>query len=174
MATPAQRRLIRVTMANSAVLTAWGEGVHLELTSGMPIRDLRDRACADRFELAVDLRRRGNRLMRGPRPEFRDAVGRYYYAFYHAFRAVSFFVHNGDDHEKHSILPTKIPGNFPQASYWQNMLKDARELRNQADYSPYPKSREAWRADAERLRGECGVLIPSVREYLRLKGCQFV
>ncbi len=43
--------------------------------------------------------------MRGRPPMRRVAVGRYYYAMYHAMRAVVYFRTPGDDHEQHSDLP---------------------------------------------------------------------
>ena len=104
----------------------------------------------------------------------RDAISRYYYSLYHAFRAVAYFANDGDDFEEHSKLPTGIPDDFPNADTWRNNLKDARLTRNRADYNAYPKSDGAWRYDCERVATISAPAIAACRDYLAGKGCQYL
>lgn len=102
----------------------------------------------------------------------RLAVTRFYYAMYHAMRAVVFLEYDGDDYEDHRTLHTKPVGALPAASQWQNKLKNARTFRNQADYDPYPRSDAAWRPTALELRQDSIELLALSRTYLNAKGCQ--
>jgi hypothetical protein len=90
---------------------------------------------------------------------------------YHSMRAVVYFSHGGDDYQAHSKLPGYTPVDFPQASLWQNTLKDARTRRNAADYDAYPKSDRAYRTGALELQVQANELGKLSREYLKLKGC---
>jgi uncharacterized protein (UPF0332 family) len=164
-------RMVRVATAKKQRLLDWQEGVSLESAAVRTIEELRQRAVADRLELAYDFRRRANRVMVGNPPLYRDAVSRYYYAMYHAMRAVVYFVERGDDHQEHRDLPPMTPDDFPQASNWRNELKSARQRRNSADYDPYPKANNAWRATAEELQSCANALLPLCRAYLLGRGC---
>ena len=167
-------RLLRVTTAKKQLVLDWREGVSLEADTGRTIDDLRQRAVADRIQLAYDFRRRGNSLMRQSPPLYRDAVSRFYYAMYHAMRAVVYFAERGDDHQEHRDLPPKTPSDFPQSSIWANDLKSARERRNSADYEPYPKTNESWRVRAEELQRRANALLPLAKAYLIRKGCGYL
>jgi uncharacterized protein (UPF0332 family) len=164
-------RLLRVATAKKQLLQDWREGVSLESATGHTLDALRQRATADRLQLAYDLRRRGNILMGLQPPLYRDAVSRFYYAMYHAMRAVVYFVEAGDDHQEHRELPLKTPPDFPQSAIWTNELKSARERRNSADYEAYPKSNASWRARAEELQRQANLLLPLARSYLARRGC---
>jgi uncharacterized protein (UPF0332 family) len=166
--------MLRVSKAKNQLIRNWREGVSLESDTGQTIGDLQQRASADRLQLAYDFRRRGNALMRQSPPLYRDAVSRFYYAMYHAMRAVIYFVEDGDDHEEHHQLPTKMPADFPRASSWANDLKSARERRNSADYEPYPKSNGSWQAHAEELQRRTNDLLPLAKTYLTRKGCRYL
>ena len=102
---------------------------------------------------------------------YRMAVSTSYYAMYHAFRALVFFMKEGDDHEKHTLLPDHIPDDFPDSDNWQNKLKNARFERNKADYDPYPESDTSFEGAARQLVDSAQELIPAIRRYLRSKGC---
>lgn len=104
-------------------------------------------------------------------PLYRGALSRFYYSMYHSMRAVVYFSHEGDDFQAHSKLPGYTPDDFPEASLWQNALKDARTRRNAADYDAYPKSDKAYRAGALALQVQAIELEKLSREYLKLKGC---
>jgi uncharacterized protein (UPF0332 family) len=166
--------LLRVSKAEKQLIANWSEGVSLQSRSGRKLEELRHRATADRFQLALDSRRRGDRLLAATPPLYRDALSRHYYAMYHAMRAVVFFVEGGDDHEKHAELPSRVPPDFTDADIWQNSLKNARTVRNAADYDPYPKAASAWRLDAESLRNDARRLLSLCHKYLRTKGCRYL
>lgn len=166
--------LNRVLKAQKREVAAWKEGLHLEHASGRTIDDLHARGTADRLLLASRFRRQADRMLQMDPPSYRDAVSRYYYAMYHAMRAVVFFVEAGDDYQPHSELPKHTPNDFTDAALWQNALKDARERRNAADYEPYPKTDSGLRKPALAMRSQAAELIGVSRAYLRAKGCQHV
>ncbi|GAA2016812.1 hypothetical protein GCM10009756_00530 [Pseudokineococcus marinus] len=89
-------------------------------------------------------------------------------------RAAVYFVHGGDDNEQHSVLPGHTPSDFTNANVWQNNLKDARGLRNEADYDPYPMAHKDFRAAALMLQVNANNLLSLTRTYLRGKGCMHV
>jgi hypothetical protein len=91
---------------------------------------------------------------------------------YHSMRACIYIHHRGDDYQWHTDLPKKVPPDFDAAVNWQNKMKDAREIRNSADYDPYPKADLAWKKHAESLRADAGQLILSSRKYLLDRGCK--
>lgn len=166
--------LSRVTQADARIIGAWGEGVHLEARTNRSIEELIHRASADRLALAYQLRRRANKLLEVQPSMQRDAVSRYYYAMYHAARALAFFRYQGDDHQEHTKLPDALPGDFLDRDTWVNNLKNARLARNEADYSPYPKSDHAWDRQALGLRSQAGEFLRLSRAYLRSKGCSYI
>lgn len=166
-----RKRQLRITKAKKDQVENWKEGASLELDSGKTIPQLALVAGADRWKLAVEHRRHANKLLAASPPLYRNAVSRYYYAMYHAIRACSYVSHGGDDHQEHRQLQRAIPKDFAPAEDWQTKLKNARLLRNQADYDPYPKSDNAFKADALSLKVDTDRLILLARQYLRDKGC---
>lgn len=166
--------LLRVSKAPKDLIDSWAEGVSLERRSSRRIEELRHRAAADRVGLALELRRRGDRLLRLESPPCRDAISRYYYSMYHAVRALVYFVHGGDENEKHSVVPTHLPPDFDDVDVWKNVLKNARTVRNAADYDPYPKAETAWKQDAEILGLQAAEFVTLCRRYLRGKGCLYL
>lgn len=165
------RRLVRITEAKKRDIDAWREGTGLEQASGSSISDLVLIAATDRWALAYDLRARGNRLIQLRPPLYRDATSRYYYAMYHAMRAMAYVAHGGDDHENHAALPGKVPTDFDDPLKWTTNLKNARLSRNSADYEPYPKGGHTWQQTALNLKASTDELIRLSRLYLRGKGC---
>lgn len=163
--------LLRVSKANKKTLNLFAEGINLHTATARPLIDLQHQACADRIALAKGFLSTADRLMRMRRPEYRSAISRYYYAMYHAIRAVAYFNEGGDDKESHSTLPGAVPVDFVDSALWQNSLKDARARRNEADYDPYPASLPAWRAVAIDLQGQAPILLALSENYLKQKGC---
>jgi uncharacterized protein (UPF0332 family) len=162
--------LQRVGTATKRNLTDWQEGLSIEARSGKPLEVLRHRATTDRLALATECRNRARRLETLDPPMFRDAISRYYYCLYHAFRAAVYFVIEGDDHQEHKALPGAIPDSFPDVDQWRNALKTARLTRNAADYNAYPKAEGRWRADCAVLSQDVDRALVSIRTYLRQEG----
>lgn len=168
------RLRLRVATASKELRDHWSEGTSIERRTGVQIQALAERVTADRLQLAYRVRRSGALLIALTPPMNRVAVGRYYYAMYHAMRSVVFFHHGGDDYEGHSALPVHAPHDFPDRDRWANALKEARLDRNRADYDAYPKADSAWAATVVRLRGDSDAFLPIARNYLRAKGCPYV
>ena len=163
--------LLRVGKANIKTLELFEEGVYLTSFMSKTVSQLRDQVCIDRMAMADRFVITGNKLMRTRPVESRSAVSRYYYAMYHAIRSVVYFYHKGDDHQDHSKLPSKLPGDFPNHGTWLNDLKDARLYRNDADYDPYPFGDKDWKPIAQDLSSKASSLTKIARMYLRQKGC---
>ncbi len=166
--------LQRVAVADARLVTNWREGVSLETRSGRSLGELQHRVSADRLAFAADLVGRGRRLVASTPPHYRDAISRFYYAAYHAFRSVVYFRTGGDDHEQHSVLPSRIPADFPNYALWGNNLKSAREIRNSADYDMYPKTDSAWRQKCVEVQSIAEGAVRDARTYLRTKGCMYL
>ena len=145
-------------------------GVSLESRTGYPLATLSRKVVEDRLALAKKLLRSAQDEMTRAKPCHRTAVSRSYYSMYHAFRAVVFAIHGGDDHQEHAKLPSAIPQDFPSRSHWENDLKTARLDRNRADYDPYPRGHRAFQATATNTLARATALLPVVRDYLRKKG----
>jgi uncharacterized protein (UPF0332 family) len=167
-------RLLRVSKATKSKLEAWREGVSLERDTGRTLSELHHRATADRVNMAIECRRRADRMIKLRPTMYRDAISRHYYAMYHAARALVYYTYGGDDHEAHLKLPQKIPDGMQNSSIWKNTLKNARDLRNRADYEAYPKSDAAWRVEAVDLQTNARDFIDACRAYLIQKGCQYL
>ncbi len=166
-----ENRRNRLAKATQNQIEDWKEGVSLQNDSGLTISQLISNTAADRWRFAYENRHNANKLLRSRPPLYRSAISRYYYSMYHAMRACVFVNYQGDDYEQHSKLPQHIPDDFPSSPYWQNILKDARNVRNRADYEPYPKSNTAWKPNALQLKNETDLLLSTTRTYLRSKGC---
>lgn len=113
-----------------------------------PVVALKSQVISDRLALAGEHLRAGDQLLASG--SYRAAISRHYYAMYHAARAVVYGDVGGDDHQKHADLPPRVPSKTAGISLSQH-LTDARLLRNQADYDPYPQADSAWEADARDL-----------------------
>ena len=163
-------RLNRLVRAINEQINYWKEGVSLQKDSGRTIPELINKAAADRWYFAYEHRHNANKLLNSKPPLYRSAISRFYYSMYHAIRACVFISHGGDDHQEHRELPLHIPNDFPSGPNWQNMLRNARELRNRADYEPYPKSNIAWKQDALDLKKDADLFLSTTRTYLRNKG----
>lgn len=90
---------------------------------------------------------------------------------YHAMRAAAYQFHQGDDHENHSKLgDTGVPTDYPNRSIAQNTLKNARLLRNEADYDPYPSSTKYFKAVEKNLKPTAAAFVREARIYVQSKG----
>jgi uncharacterized protein (UPF0332 family) len=165
------QRLLRISLARKQRLADWKEGVSIESDSGRTVTQLTCLVAADRWRLASEHRRQATNLLKVSPPLYRCAVSRYYYAMYHALRACVYVFHEGDDHQEHRQLPQNIPVDFAPGEDWQTKLKDARVVRNRADYDPYPKSDKAFKSEAMGLKQDVDRLLVLARNYLRSKGC---
>jgi len=163
--------LLFVSKSDKKTIASWKAGASLEERTGYEIDQLRVKATADRIALSLTLCLAAKAATRGSNRSYRSATSRAYYSMYHAFRATAFFVHEGDDHEEHTKLPSGIPGDFPNKAVWENDLKGARLDRNRADYDPYPKNDLMFRQVALDLIKKADSLMTIVRPYLRRKGC---
>ena len=163
--------LLLVSKSPKKIIDLWKTGASLEDRTGYEIDALRVKATNDRIELSLELRLAAKAATKGSNRSFRSATSRAYYSMYHAFRATAFFVHEGDDHEEHTKLPSGIPGDFPGRANWENDLKGARLDRNRADYDPYPKNDVMFKAIALDLIQKAEALLPIVKSYLKKKGC---
>ncbi len=163
--------LLFVSKSNKKTIVSWKAGVSLQERTGYQIDELRVKATADRIELSQKLCLAAKAAVRGPDRSYRSAISRAYYSMYHAFRAAAFFIHEGDDNEEHTQLPSGIPGDFPNRATWENDLKGARFDRNRADYDPYPKNDLMFKHSALELIKKTDGLKLVVRTYLKKKGC---
>jgi hypothetical protein len=145
-------------------------GIALGTRTGYQMADLIAKVALDRLSLAAALHREARAaLNRNPR-SCRNVISRSYYAMYQTFRGIVFYVTQGDDHEKHSILPQHLPRDFPAVGYWENALKSARLERNRADYEPYPRDDSVFAQRALAIYKDSHQLRIAARAYLRGKG----
>jgi len=164
--------MLRLTQAKEQQYSDWAYGIYVRSATGQDLDDLREQAVVDRLRLATDFLAAAEALMKARPPRYRDAISRYYYAMYHSIRAAALFSHQGDDQSTHAELPGRTPGDFPNTATRQNELKNARALRNQADYDPYPADEVHWKAQARLIRPLAASLLGDVRAFLLSKGCR--
>lgn len=101
---------------------------------------------------------------------FRSSISRSYYAMYHAARAVTFAFHQGDDFERHIILPRNLPSDLDGRAQREIQLTEARLLRNQADYDPYPSADLDWEQDARKSLVLASDFLNVCEDYALAKG----
>ncbi|WP_330467515.1 hypothetical protein [Micromonospora zamorensis] len=123
---------------------------------------------SDRLKLAGEHLRAGDSL--GLSNHFRSAISRHYYAMYHAARAIVFAEEKGDDHERHSVLPRHLPSTLSDARLWEVRLTDARLLRNQADYDPYPAGPKEWATDSRILAVTAAQFLAACENFALTNG----
>jgi uncharacterized protein (UPF0332 family) len=164
-------RLNHVAKAKKAAIAAWKEGVSLERDTEKSIDSILERVASARWRLADSFRKQANRLMGVSPSLYRSAISRYYYAMYHALRACVFLENGGDDHEDHSKLPTQIPATLNPGVDWQTKMKDARIMRNYADYDAYPQGDGAWKVQAQDIKADATELLVLTKTFLISKGC---
>lgn len=166
-----EKRLQRISKAPQRTLDLLREGVTIEAALSRPMEDVMAQTVADRLNLADDFLDMAERLFRSRSDMSRPAIARYYYAMYHSMRAASFQYLGGDDHEQHTALSAKgIPDDYPQQAVASNELKDARILRNEADYEQYPTTRSYFQSAAKDLRPVATAFVRTARQYVTSKG----
>lgn len=161
--------LLLISKSNSEKLRNFTDGTQLARRSRRTIKQLQVHVANDRLKLAKLHLNDATAVSKCTPSMNRAVVSRAYYALYHAARASSYISFGGDDHEQHTVLPTKFPADFPDADIWRNRLKDARLERNRADYDPYPSGDVDFAATAVRLVGEAKQFIKLTQSYLKLK-----
>lgn len=129
----------------------------------MPVPELIKQATIDRLMLASEHLRIGDHMI--ATNMYRASIGRNYYAMYHAARAVAFASHGGDDHERHRHLPRNLPAALPDRPSREIELIDARLLRNQADYDPYPLNDVEWIEDARSLASTAAMFVNACETF---------
>lgn len=169
MAKAGEKDLLFVSKSTKEKLDALSAGASLVSRTGYEVAELKAKAASDRLALAQALLKDANAALLAKRKLYRTAVSRSYYSMYHALRAVAYINHGGDDHESHTVLPSKIPDDFPNKRDWENSLKNARFERNRSDYDPYPRKDDAFQAIARELVKSAADLIPVARKYIRSK-----
>lgn len=145
-------------------------GTVLTAQTGYTIAELIEKVALDRVALGALLHREARAAMERSPPSFRNSISRSYYSMYQTFRGVVFYVTQGDDYEKHSILAQHIPDDFPGSPYWENALKTARLERNKADYEPYPRNDSQFEVQARAIYADSYRLRSAALTYLRSKG----
>lgn len=134
----------------------------------LPVARLMSQVTSDRLALAGEQLRAGDELITGG--QFRSAISRHYYAMYHAARAITYAHHGGDDHEQHSRLPRHLPATWHDLLLREGQLSDARLLRNQADYDPYPSSLNEWEAEARTLGATASGFVSASEDFALMNG----
>lgn len=123
-----------------------------------------------RMVLAADFLDLAQLHLRQNPKRYRAAVSRGYYSLYHASRAVVFVENAGDDYQDHSVLPKHLPATFPAREDWREKLKDARLLRNQADYEPFEPIDSSFMNDAKKCVDEAKDFYSLAKSYISIKG----
>jgi uncharacterized protein (UPF0332 family) len=171
MLTASEERLQRVTKLPNKLVVLLKEGVSLEAQLSRTLDDAMAQTVADRLDLADEFLTMAGTLLRSRSDLSRPAIARFYYSMYHAMRAVAFQYHKGDDFEEHSTLSSKgVPKDFPQSALASNALKNARILRNEADYEQYPLAKNYFRSEARGLQPVATAFVTDARNYVSSKG----
>lgn len=169
--TQAEERLHRITKLPNKLVLFMREGVSLEADLSRPLSDAMDQTVADRLNLSDEFLSMAQVLMRSRTDLSRAAIARFYYAMYHAMRAASYQHFEGDDYESHSDLSSKgVPPDYPLRNIASNDLKDARTLRNEADYEQYPFNQGYFKAQAKALQPIATAFVQKARVYVTSKG----
>lgn len=169
MAKITEGELLLISKASQETLKGFSQGVQLSVRSGKSIDELKARVAMDRLRLAGMHLKAAYSAARAQPAQQRAAISRAYYSMYHAARAATYLAIGGDDHEQHSVLPGKLPADFPKSDEWKNKLKDARLERNRADYDPYPGGDVEFGDTAKRLVEDARSFMKLARAYLRTK-----
>lgn len=166
-----EERLHRVTKLSNKVVVVLREGVSLEADLSRPLADVMAQTVADRLDLADEFLAMAQALLRSRTDLSRAAIARFYYAMYHSMRAASYQHFEGDDYEAHAVLSSKgVPPDYPSQALASNELKDARILRNEADYDQYPLNRGYFKTQAKALQPVAANFVGAARRYVTSKG----
>jgi uncharacterized protein (UPF0332 family) len=133
-----------------------------------PLAALITQVVSDRLVLAGEHLRTGDELVRNQ--HHRSAISRHYYAMYHAARAIVFAEVQGDDYERHIVLPRNLPSQMEDVTLRESELTDARLLRNKADYDIYPHGHIGWETDARTLAGTAAAFVSACEVFALANG----
>jgi len=161
--------LLLISKSSKEKLGYLAAGASLVSRTGYNLKQLKAKAALDRLQLAASFLKEAQSLYVTGQHMRRTVVSRAYYSMYHALRSATFICYGGDDHEQHTVLPSKLPFDFPNHDRWQNALKNARLERNRADYDPYPRRDEMFESAAQSLIKDAAELIVLTRRYIRSK-----
>lgn len=169
MATISENELLLISKSRLEKLKNFSDGVSISRRARSSIERLKFRVAKDRIRLAqMQLRDSSVAASSNPRLS-RTGISRAYYAMYHAARAATYISHGGDDHEEHSVLPGKLPADFPNSEHWRNKLKNARFERNRADYDPYPRNERDFEDSCADLIRDAKDLVRIAQKYINAK-----
>ena len=161
--------LLLISKARADKIRSFALGVLLVDRGKSSIERLCIRVAKDRFKLAKSKLRDAVQAASCNPALWRTGVSRAYYAMYHAARSVTYLAHGGDDHEEHSMLPGKLPPDFPDSDQWRNKLKMARLNRNKADYDPYPVGDLEFEATCQELIQDATIFLRLSQRYINQK-----
>jgi uncharacterized protein (UPF0332 family) len=158
------------TVTSEALLQSVAQGTISQLAS-LPVSigrsfsttNLMRQVVSDRLELAGNHLRTADTLAQSTL--YRSAISRYYYAMYHAARAICFGYYKGDNYQRHGVLPNNLPPTLSNASRWKNELDDARLVRNMADYDLYPRATSDWKSDSMALAVSASEFLIECEEF---------
>lgn len=163
--TATEQVLLHISTAKKTVLAAYA-------SSGgrypFPVTPLIQQATSDRLMLAGEHLRAGDQLLL--KSYYRAAISRHYYAMYHAARAIVFAENQGDDFERHNILPRNLPSSMKDAATRESELVNARLTRNQADYDAYPITSGDWDSDARSLAVTAAAFVHACEDFALMNG----
>ncbi|MFD9477378.1 hypothetical protein [Streptomyces nojiriensis] len=163
--TLADQMLLHISTSKSATISALPTGGS---KYPFPTDQLLQQVVSDRLILAGGHLGAGDSLLFAR--QYRSAISRFYYAMYQAARAITFAETKGDDHERHNILPRKLPRNIDNPTMREAELTDARLLRNQADYDIYPIKESDWENDARALSATSANFVQMCESFALTKG----
>ena len=134
----------------------------------LPVSRMLSQVTSDRLWLAGEQLKAGDHLV--AHSEFRSARSRHYYAMYHSARAIVFASYGGDDFQSHQKLPRNLPVAMADVVLRESQLSDARLLRNQADYDPYPAKQPDWEPDARALGVTASEFVSACEDFALMNG----
>lgn len=152
------------TSKASAIVALSGSGNR----NPFPVVDVVRQVASDRLGMAGAHLRAADQLLQSG--IFRASISRHYYAMYHTARAVVFAATQGDDHQQHGVVARQLPSTLPDKALREAQLTDARLLRNEADYDPYPMSEALWAGDAQALGAIASEFISELEEFALTTG----
>lgn len=170
--TASEQQLLFLLKQKKNQIALLKNGVRIQTICGAPIDDLLLVGASARVELSRHFLEAAQKFRRMRPGLFRNSVSRSYYSMYHAARAIAFVDNSGDDNEAHNDVHRALPTDFPDVDRWKNDIKDARLLRNEADYEPYPTSDADFESTSKDQATKAAQFLALTEQYLRAKGCQ--
>ncbi|MEW2436720.1 hypothetical protein AB0952_21625 [Streptomyces caniferus] len=163
--TLADQMLLHISTSKSAAISTLSAG---KSKYPFPTAQLLQQIVSDRLLLAGGHLRAGDALLFAS--QYRSAISRFYYAMYQAARAIAFAETKGDDHERHNVLPRKLPEGIDNPAVREAELVEARLLRNQADYDVYPINESDWEGEARALSATAATFVQTCESFALTNG----